>query len=316
MKAVIIEDFGGVEKLKLTDVPVPPLGDNEVQIKIIYAAVNPVDWKIREGLLKSRMPYEFPIIPGWDAAGKISALGKNVKNFKVGNEVFAYCRKSTMKWGTYAEFMNVDASYVTLKPKKLNFAEAATIPLAGLTAWQALFDLAKLKKGETILIHAGAGGVGSLAIQFAKNAGAIVYTTASEANFSYVKELGADEVLDYKKEDFVKKIKSLQPDGIDVVFDTVGGNTLLESVKVLKKGGRIVSLLEQLPKEIADKYKIQAYYMFVSPNGAQLKQIADLIDQGKVQPPKIEEFPLKDAGLAQEKLRQGSGGGKIVLKIT
>lgn len=293
----------------------PPPSDNEIQIHIIYTAVNPVDGKIREGLLKNRLPHEFPIIPGWDAAGKISALGKNVKNFKIGDEVYAYCRKPVVHWGTYAEFVNVDAANAALKPKKLNFAEAATIPLAGLTAWQALFDHAKLKAKETLLIHAGAGGVGSLAIQFAKNAGAIVYTTASEANFTYVKKIGAKEAIDYKKDDFVKKIKSLHPEGLDVVFDTVGGDTLHESVKVLKAGGRIVSILGELPKDVLDKYKIQGSYLFVSPNRAQLEQIANLIDQGKVQPPKIIEMPLKEAGLAQEKLSQGFGGGKIVLKI-
>lgn len=304
-----------MEKLKLSEVPALPPADNEVQIQILYAAVNPVDWKIREGLLKSRMPYEFPIILGWDAAGKISAIGKNVKNFKVGDEVYAYCRKPTIKWGTYAEFVNLDAVNIALKPKKINFAEAASIPLAGLTAWQALFNKAFLKKGETILIHAGAGGVGSLAIQFAKNTGAIVYTTASHDNFAYVKKLGADEVIDYKKDNFVNKIKSLNPDGVDVVFDTVGGNTLHESLKVLKRGGRIVSLLDQIPEEESKKYKVHASYLFVSPNGQELKLIADLIDQAKVQPPKIEEMPLKDAALAQEKLRKGMGGGKIVLKV-
>lgn len=315
MKAMIIDSFGVVEKLKLSEISAPPLSDDEVQIKIMYAAVNPVDWKIREGLLKNRLPYAFPMILGWDASGKISAVGQNVSNFKIGDEVYAYCRKPTIQWGTYAEFVNVTAAHVALKPKKINFAEAAAIPLVGLTAWQGLFDHAKLKKSETILIHAGAGGVGSLAIQLAKNIEATVYTTATEANFAYVKKLGAKEAIDYKKEDFVKKIKSLQPDGLDVVFDTVGGNTLHESVKVLKTGGRIVSILEQLPKEILDQYKIQGSYFFVSPNGAQLKQIAELIEQGKVQPPKIEEMLLKDAGLAQEKLRKGIGGGKIVLKI-
>lgn len=315
MKAIIIDSFGGVEKLKMSEIPIPPPADNEIQIQIMYTAVNPVDRKIREGLLKNRLPYEFPIILGWDAAGKVSTIGKNAQKFKVGDEVYAYCRKPTIQWGTYAEFVNVDAANVALKPKRLNFAEAAAIPLAGLTAWQALFDHAKLNPGEIILIHAGAGGVGSLAIQFAKNAGAIIYTTACEANFPYVKKLGAKEAIDYKKEDFVKKIKSSHPDGIDVVFDTVGGNTLQESVKVLKIGGRIVSLLEQLPKEVLDSYKIQGSYLFVSPNGAQLEKIAELIDQGKVQPPKIEEMDLKDAGLAQEKLHKGIGGGKIVLKV-
>lgn len=315
MKAIVIESFGGVEKLKMSHVPVHPPEDHEIQIQIFYAAVNPVDWKIREGMLKNRITHEFPIILGWDAAGKVSAIGKNVKNFKLGDEVYTYCRKPTIQWGTYAEFVNVDEEDVALKPKKLTFAEAAAIPLVGLTAWQALFDSAKLKQGETILIHGGAGGVGSLAIQFAKIAGAIVLTTSSDANFPYVESLGAKVVIDYKKENFVEKIRSLYPEGIDVVFDTVGGKTLYESVKVLKRGGRIVSILDQISEEVMKKYDIYATYVFVRPNGAQLKHIADLIDQRKVRPPKIEEMDLKDAGLAQEKQREGTGGGKIVLKV-
>lgn len=315
MKAMIIDSFGGVDQLKLGEMPIPAPGDHEVQIQIKYTSVNPVDWKIREGLLKNRMPFEFPIILGWDASGMISALGKNVTNLKVGDEVYAYCRKSIIKWGTYAEFVNVEANFVALKPKKVNFAEAASIPLVGLTAWQALFDHAKLESGETVLIHAGAGGVGSLAIQFAKHAGAIVYTTAREANFPYVKKLGAKEAIDYKKEDFVKKIKHLEPNGVDVVFDTVGGHTLHDSLKVLKSGGRLVSIVEKLPPESAEQHKIQASYLFVSPNGEQLTEIAELIDQGKIQPPKIQEMPLEKAAQAQDKLQKGMGGGKIVLKV-
>lgn len=315
MQAITIDSFGGIEKLKLSEIVITPPNDDEVQIQIKYAAVNPVDWKIREGYLKNRLPHEFPIILGWDASGTISAIGKNVRHLNLGDEVYAYCRKPIVKWGTYAELVNVEASSVALKPKKLNFAEAAAIPLVGLTAWQALFDSVHLKNDEKILIHAGAGGVGSLAIQFAKITEAFVFTTSSKANFPYVKKLGANVTIDYKTEDFVSKIKSLEPNGIDVVLDTVGGETLLESVQLLKKNGRIVSIIEKVPDDLAKKYQIHASYVFVRPNGEQLKKIAELIDQDKVQPPKIEEMSLKDAGLAQEKLRKGCGGGKIVLKI-
>src|ERR1700733_2368139 len=190
MKAMVIEKFGHEEQLHLGDIPTPLPSDNEVQIQVLYSAVNPVDWKIREGLMKNFLPHEFPLILGWDAAGIVKAIGKNVKKFKVGDEVFAYCRKPIVKWGTYAEYVCFDADNIALKPNNINFAEAAAIPLAGLTAWQALFDFAKLKKGESILIHGGAGGVGSFAIQFAKHAGAKVITTASKQNHDYVKKLG------------------------------------------------------------------------------------------------------------------------------
>jgi len=261
------------------------------------------------------MPHEFPLILGWEASGTIKELGKSAKHFKVGDEVYFYGRKETIKEGTYAEFICVDAANVALKPKSLSYAQAASIPLAGLTAWQALFDSANLKKGETVLIHAGAGGVGGFAIQFAKNAGAKVITTASQENHAYVKKLGADEVIDYKKDNFATKLKSLNPNGVDVIFDTVGGKTFHDSLSLLKPGGRIVSLLEKIDAEEANKRNIKASYIFVSPNATQLKEIADLINKGKVIPPKIQELPLAKAAEALEKIRQGHTCGKIVLKI-
>ncbi len=315
MEAIIIKEFGGVEKLQLTTVPTPKPTDNEVLIEIHDSGVNPVDWKIREGLLKSRLPHEFPLILGWEAAGRVDAIGKKVKNFKVGDEVYAYCRKPTVKEGTYAEYICLDAQNVALKPKSLSYAQAASIPLAGLTAWQSLFDSANLQKGETVLIHAGAGGVGGFAIQFAKNAGATVYTTAGQENHDYVKKLGADEAIDYKKENFASKMKTLCPKGVDVIFDTVGGKTFHDSLALLKPGGRIVSLLEHLEPADAAKRNIKASYVFVSPNAMQLKQIGDLINKGKVKTPKIEEIPLNQAAEALEKIRKGHTCGKIVLKV-
>lgn len=315
MKAILIEKFGGPDQLKLIDVPTPEPKDNEVQIAVAYAGANPVDWKISEGLLKDRMPYEFPIILGWDVAGTISKVGKGVTNLKVGDEVFAYTRGPIIKWGTYAEYVCFDAQHVVLKPKKLSFKEAASIPLSALTAWQSLFEAAQLKSGETILIQAGAGGVGGMAIQFAKNVGAKVFTTASLNNFVYVSELGAEVAIDYKHEDFVTRILVMEPDGIDVVFDTVGGKTLEASCGVLKKGGRLVSLLGQLSQSTVDKYGIKFTYVFVRPEGKDLKAIATLLDTGKVKPPTIEEFPLSKAKEALIKLKEGHTRGKIVLKI-
>jgi NADPH:quinone reductase-like Zn-dependent oxidoreductase len=315
MKAMVIEKFGHEEQLHFEDLPTPKPTDNEVQIQVLYASVNPVDWKIREGLLKNLLPHEFPLIPGWDAAGVVTAVGKNVKTFKVNDEVFAYCRKPVVKWGTYAEYVCFDANNVALKPKTLNFAEAAAIPLAGLTAWQAIFDFLKLKKGETILIHAGAGGVGSFAIQFAKYAEAKILTTASKQNHDYVKTLGADYAIDYHKSNFVNEVKKLFPNGIDVVFDTVGGKTLQESLEILKPKGRIVSIIEQLDPELARAKNVQSGFVFVSPNGYELKQIASLIEQGKVCAPRIHEMPLSEASKAHEKSREGHTCGKIVLKI-
>lgn len=315
MKAMVIESFGGAEQLHLEDLPIPKPADNEILIEIHYAAVNPVDWKIREGLLKGLLQHEFPIILGWDASGTITNIGKNVTQFKIGDQVFAYCRKPFVKWGTYAEYVTFESENIAIKPKNITFAQAAAIPLAGLTAWQALFDFAKLKSGESILIHAGAGGVGSLAIEFARLAGAKIYTTASQENHGYVKKLGANIPIDYQQGSFVEKIRALDCEGIDIVLDCVGKQTLKDSFLVLKPGGRIVSIVEPIDPALAAKYNVKGDFVFVKPNGNQLKTIASYIEQGKVIPPNIEEMPLTSAASAQEKIRQGHTRGKIVLKI-
>lgn len=315
MKAVVIEHFGDTNELHLEDVPTPHPMENEVQIEVMYASVNPVDWKIREGMLSKFLSHEFPLIPGWDASGIVKAIGKNVKKFKVGDAVYAYCRKPVVQWGTYAEYVCFEAENVALKPKKLDFAQAAAIPLTGLTAWQGLFDFAQLKKGESILIHAGAGGVGGMAIEFAKYAGAKVLTTASEENHAYVKKLGADVAIDYHKNNIVNEIKKLAPEGLDVVFDTVGGKTLHQSVELLKPHGRLIGIVEKLDPKLAKPKDLQFGYVFVRPNGNQLKQIADLIDAGKIIAPEIEKMKLEEAGKAQDKNRAGHTKGKIVLKV-
>lgn len=315
MKAVAIEQFGGVENLHIEEIATPVHKDHEVLVQIAYTAVNPVDWKIREGFLKSRLPHKFPIVLGWDAAGTVTAVGAHVKDLKPGDEVFAYCRQPTVQWGTYAEYIALDASAVALKPRNINFAEAAAIPLTGLTAWQALFDFAHLNKGETILIHAGAGGVGSLAIQFAKIQGATVITTASEKNHAYVKSLGADHAIDYTKQDFVQKTLEIAPLGADVIFDTIGGKTLTDSFEAVKPGGCVVSIVQEPDTAMAEEKDVKAGFVFVTPSGQELKKIADLITEGKVVPPQIEEMPLEKAGEAHEKIRKGHTRGKIVLKV-
>lgn len=315
MRAIVIEQFGDAKNLQFKELPIPVPEEREVQIKILYTSVNPVDWKIREGMLQGRLPHEFPIIPGWDAAGIVTALGSKVSQFQVGDQVYTYSRKPVVHSGTYAEYICFDAEHVALKPKNLSFAQAAAIPLVGLTAWQALFDFGKLKRGETILIHAGAGGVGSVAIGLAKNAGAKVYTTASEQNHAYVKKLGADVAIDYRKESFKDRMKQLEPQGIDLVLECIGGDVMKQSVEVVKEGGRIISILGQLNPRMAQEKNISFHYVFVSPNGEELKQLTALFEQGKLELPNIEEMGLDEAATAQEKVRQGHTRGKIVLKV-
>ena len=255
MKAAVIEEFGDLNNIKISDIPTPEPEAHEVQIKIAYAALNPVDWKICAGYLRERMPYEFPITLGWDVAGEVTKVGKEVTSIKIGDAVFGYARKAKIKDGTLADYICLEANSVAIKPAQLNFSEAAAIPLTGLTAWQCLFDAAKLQPHEIIFIPAGAGGVGSMAIQFAKQQNATVITTANESNHPYVKKLGGGRFIDYRKENFARRIKQLYPQGIDVVFDTVGGGTLDASLSILKCGGRLVSILQEIPPEIAAKHQ-------------------------------------------------------------
>lgn len=316
MKAVMIEKFGGLEEVKLADALKPVPAKGEVLIRIHYAGINPVDWKVGEGVLKEKMPHEFPIILGWDAAGVIESVGEGVKKFKAGDEVYAYCRKSKVCEGTFAEYVSMDEKAVSLKPKNISFADAAAIPLAALTAWQSLFDFAHLKEGNTILVHAGAGGVGTFAIQLAKWKKAKVYTTASEKNHSYVKSLGADVPIDYSLENFAKKIEEKEPSGLDVVFDCVGGRTLRASFPLVKKGGCVVSIVNSNVEELAKPYNIRAGYVFVAPNGEQLAEIARLIESKTIKPAHTEEFRLEDATKALEKIKEGHTQGKLVLKVS
>lgn len=291
MKAVVIEQYGGKEVLKEKEVATPKPGKNQVVVKEYATSINPIDWKLREGYLKQMMDWEFPIILGWDVAGVISEVGEEVTDFKVGDEVFA--RPETTRFGTYAEYTLVDSHLLAKKPREISFEEAASIPLAGLTAWQALFDHAKLQAGEKVLIHAGAGGVGSLAIQFAKHAGAYVITTASERNHQLVKDLGADEVIDYKTTDFVDVLSD-----IDVVFDTMGGDVQRKSLQVLRTGkGRLVSIVGLEDEEYAKEKGIKAESIWLEPSGQELQEIADLLADGSVKAIVGETFPFSEKGL-------------------
>ncbi|MEG0497138.1 MAG: NADP-dependent oxidoreductase, partial [Carnobacterium sp.] len=222
MKAIGIENYGGKDELKEMQVDNPKANAKQVVVEVKATSVNPIDWKLREGYLQQMMDWAFPIILGWDVAGVISEIGEEVTDWKVGDEVFA--RPETTRFGTYAEYTIVDQNLLAKIPANVSFEEAAAVPLAGLTAWQGLFDHGKLKKGETVLIHAGAGGVGTYAIQLAKSIGAKVITTASKKNHDLLIELGADQVIDYKTENFVELLND-----VDLVLDTVGGEVQKDS---------------------------------------------------------------------------------------
>ncbi len=313
MRAIAIDAFGGPERLHEVELPDPEPGPGEVRIRIACASVNPVDWKIREGWLKDLFPHRFPLVPGWDAAGTVDRVGEGVERPAPGARVFAYCRKPEVQWGTYAEHVVVPAGYVAEIPQGLGFPEAAAIPLTALTAWQALFDFADLGPGQRVLVHAGAGGVGGMAIQLARHAGATVYTTARRENHDYVLGLGAERAIDYTETDFREAVRELAPEGVDVVLDAVGGETLARSYELVRRGGTLVSIVEEPDAGRTDALGIRAGFVFVRPDGAQLARIARLLEEGALRPPQIEVLPFARAAEAQERNRARHVRGKLVL---
>lgn len=296
--------------MRMTDIPAPQPCSGEVQVKLAYAGVNPVDWKICTGRLRDRADHRFPLILGWDGAGRVSAVGEDVDNLKVGDKVFAFFRGLVIGEGTYCEYAVYRADRVVKKPSNLSLAEAAAIPLSSLTAWQALFDAGDLQPGESVLIHAGAGGVGGYAIQLARWRGAKIYTTASPGNHSYVKQLGADVVIDYRKEGWEEEIRA--EGGVDLLFDTVGAGPS----KLVKPDGRFVTIVSPDDVEAAEKSGMRARYVSVVSNGNQLERIRLLCEEGRLQVPHIVEMDLSEAATALEKSREGHVRGKIVLRIS
>jgi NADPH2:quinone reductase len=315
VRAIIVDRFGGPETMRIGEIETPIPGPGEVLIRVRAAAVNPVDWKIREGGLARLFPCKFPLIPGWDAAGTVAMLGEGVTGFSIGERVWAFCRKPDIQWGTYAEYVTMSADGIAPMPASLGFAESSAIPLAGLTAWQSLFDLADIRPGQVVLIHAGAGGVGSLAVPLAKWAGATVITTARAENHDYVRSLGADHVIDYTADDFVAATRAIAPEGVDFAYGTVGGEVLARSYQTVRPGGLLVSITDKTDKDAAERLGFRVKYLFVKPNGAQLRRLAGLMDQGILRPPDIEEMPLTEAAAALERNRRGHGRGKIVLRV-
>ncbi|MEJ2691783.1 MAG: NADP-dependent oxidoreductase [Candidatus Thiodiazotropha sp.] len=307
MRAVRIHNYGGQEQMELESIAVPKPTADEVLIKVHAAGVNPVDWKIREGYLAENIPHTLPLTLGWDFAGEVSAVGQNVKKWRVGDAVYA--RPDLSKDGAYAEYITVSADEIAAKPKTLSWQKSAAVPLVTLTAWQALNDIGQMKQGDRVLIHAGAGGVGIAAIQLAKQAGATVYTTASTRNVEFLKSLGADEVIDYSQHDFSKLAE------LDIVFDTLGGEVLEKSWVTLKKGGRLISIAEIPNEELAAKHEVSANFCFVQANSGQLSEICNLIDSGDIKVEVDSVFRLDDIAKAHEKSESGHTRGKIVIQV-
>lgn len=308
MKAVQIHKFGGADQLIYEDAQNPVIKPDDVLIKVYATSINPVDWKIRSGAFGGSDQRQFPLILGWDVSGIITQKGEEVKGFEINDEVYA--RPDVSRSGTYAEYVAVNYKEIALKPKSITHNEAAAVPLAGLTAWQGIFDHGKLQPGQKILIHAAAGGVGTFAVQLAKWKGAYVIGTASNDNIDFLHMLGADQVIDYKNEDFSERLRDL-----DLVFDLIGGEVQKKSLEVLKPGGILVSTVGIQDKELVKAKGILGIEYMAQSIPDHLFQLAKLIDEGKLKPIISEIMPLEMARKAQEKSESKHSKGKIVLQV-
>ncbi|WP_321423971.1 NADP-dependent oxidoreductase [uncultured Bacteroides sp.] len=332
MKAFIINQYSKQSGLELATVPEPIVEKNDVLVQVYAAGVNLLDSKIKSGEFKLILPYKTPFIIGHDVAGVVVKIGDEVQNFKVGDEVYA--RPSDYRIGTFAEFISINEKDVAIKPQKLSMEEAASIPLVGLTAWQALIEKANIQKGQKVFIQAGSGGVGTFAIQLAKYLGATVATTTSAANFDLVKSLGADIVIDYKKDDFETILKNY-----DVVLNSQDTKTLEKSLKILKPGGKIISisgppdpdfakgiglswimklilsLLSYKVRNKAKQHRVSYSFLFMRANGNQLSQITSLIDSGIIRPVMDKVFPFEATNEALAYVETGRAKGKVVVKL-
>jgi NADPH:quinone reductase-like Zn-dependent oxidoreductase len=333
MKAFTIDRYKSKDVGRFVDMPRPAVGDNDVLVQVHAAGVNLLDAKIASGEFKLMLPYRFPLILGNDVAGVVVQVGPRVRDFKPGDEVYA--RPDKDRIGTFAEFIAMNERDVAIKPAHLSIEEAASIPLVGLTAWQALVEMAELKPAQKVFIQAGTGGVGTFAIQLAKHLGATVATTASSANFELVKALGADVMIDYKTQDFETMLQ-----GYDVVLHSQDSKTLDKSLRVLKPGGKLISISGPPDPAFADEIGLPWYvkqimrvlsfgarrkakrlnvtfsFLFMRANGAQLSEITSLIDQGVIRPVVERVFPFESTQQALDFVEKGRAKGKVVVKVT
>lgn len=333
MKAFVVERYGDADTVRAGDMPDPKAGAHDVLVRIHAASVNPLDLKIRDGDLKAILPYRAPFVLGNDLAGTVVAVGARVTRFTAGDEVYAHPDQNRM--GTFAELIAIHQDDVATKPATLTMAEAASIPLVGLTAWQTLVERADLRPGQKVLIHAGAGGVGTIAIQLAKHLGASVATTASATKADLVKNLGADVVIDYRKQAFETILHDY-----DVVLDTIGGETLDKSLQVLKPGGTVISVagppdpafakefgvnpvirlaiaaLSYRIRRRARRHQVTYSYLFMKASGDQLRELTALIDAGIIRPVVDSVFDFDQTREALAHLEQGrTKAGKVVIRM-
>ena len=308
MRGIAIDRFGGPETLVLReDLPRPPVGPDVVLVRTVAAGVNPVDWHVRKGHLADAYPHHFPLVPGWDVAGVVEAVGPGVHRFATGDEVYGYVRRDDVQFGTYAEFVPAPDRTLAHKPRTLSWVEVAGLPLAGLTAYQALTEGLRVGRLDRVLIHGAGGGVGTFAVQIAKALGATVVGTASPAGHDYLRSLGADEVVDYT----AGPVSAQLQEKVDAVLDLVGGDALLDAANQLRTASpNIVSVVD------ADTVrKLGGTYLWVRPDTAHLAALADLADSGALRVPVAETYPLAEAADAHRRSEEGRTRGKIVLTV-
>lgn len=308
MKAARIHAYGDASQIRVEEAPLPALNPDDVMVRTIAASVNPVDWKIRQGYLAKAVPHVLPLTLGWDVSGVVESVGAAVRGFKPGDAV--YSRPDVVRNGTYAEFVAVRESEIALKPTTISHVEAASLPLVSITAWEVLVTTANLQAGQRVLIHAGAGGVGAIAVQLAKARGAHVTATASAGKMALVRGLGADEVIDYHAQDVAKAARDM-----DVVFDTMGGAVQEASWASLKPGGILVSIAAPPPADRASAEGKRSAFVFIKPSAPILRDLAVMVDASLIRPLIGAEFSLNDAAKAQEFSEGGHATGKIVLYV-
>lgn len=309
MKAIYLEQYGNAEQLMIGELEKPVIASNQVLIKVHATSVNPVDWMVREGFLKDAGMHTLPLVLGWDVSGEISEMGADVNGFSLGDAVFAYA--PIEKQGAYAQFIAIDADIVAHKPARLSVTEAAAVPLASTTAWQSLINGCQLKAGQRVLIHNASGGVGSFAVQIAKAQGAYVIGTASSAKQAFVESLGVDEFIDYRSQRFEEVV-----DEVDCVFAAVGGDDILtRSLTIIKKGGYLISLLDEMEEQLAKDAGVHYQRWWVQPSANDLQVIAQLIDSKKISVKIDKVFPFEQVKQAHALSESKRAQGKIVLTI-
>jgi NADPH:quinone reductase-like Zn-dependent oxidoreductase len=308
MRAVVLHQYGGPEALQIETVASPKPGDDEVLIRVVAASVNPVDVAIRSGKYADYFHTTLPLIPGMDVSGVVEEAGSKVTKLKPGDPVYAFF--TLQKEGGYAEFAVAKETEVGRKPKSISFEQAAAVGAVGATAWQALIDAAHLQAGQTVLIHGGSGGVGHLAIQIAKARGARVIATASTANQNFMRQLGADQTIDYTKTKFEDVVKD-----VDIVLDAVGGDTLSRSYGAVKKGGIIVTIAAEADEAALAAHGIRGTSISAAPKSETFAGLGDLLERGKLKPVVTKTFPLMQVAKAQEQIATRHTSGKIVLRV-